>query len=158
MRLADRCRPSLLDRLIDEAPDRAAEPVSAAALTNAQLRDAVLRDLHWLFNTTRAAVPPHGPVAASVLGFGLPALAGRPASSWDPEALARALAQAIVRFEPRIVASTVRVRPEQPMASAHNLLRFRIEARLRAQPLPLALLLRTEIDLESGQSLLREVA
>ncbi len=157
-RPVERGCPSLLDRLLDDAPDQRQDRPAVAMMSNAQLRDAVLRDLHWLFNTTRAGGDAPGPVADSVLGFGLPALAGRPASSWEPERLARALADAIVRFEPRVIGSTVRVRPETPVDTAHNLLRFRIEAQLRAQPLPLALLLRTEIDLESGQSCLREAA
>ena len=49
----DRLQPALLDRLTDEEPDRKLEPREQRALSKARLRQAVLRDLAWLFNTVK---------------------------------------------------------------------------------------------------------
>ena len=49
----DRLQPSLLDRLIDDAPQHAREGSDGRVLTRQQLRAAVLRDLSWLFNAIR---------------------------------------------------------------------------------------------------------
>ncbi|MFC7539474.1 hypothetical protein ACFQU2_08400 [Siccirubricoccus deserti] len=46
-------QPSLLDRLTDNAPDRLQDPPDQQSLTITQLRQGVLRDLGWLFATTR---------------------------------------------------------------------------------------------------------
>ena len=130
-----------------------------------RLQACVLRDLTWLLNTEqlsgqsdgasdRAAFDieayPHA--AASVVNFGIPALAGRTAI--DPEVVARDLDQAIRRFEPRLRAGTVRVRPVAESQVGH-LIAFDIEAVLWSQPVPLRLLMRTLIDLETGAASLR---
>jgi len=56
-------------------------------MSKTRLRQAVLRDLAWLFNTTRVEANvdlSHAPyVRQSVLNFGLPALSGRSATSSD---------------------------------------------------------------------------
>ncbi|MDS4069971.1 MAG: type VI secretion system baseplate subunit TssE, partial [Candidatus Competibacter sp.] len=55
-------------------------------------------------------------------------------------------------FEPRIYRSSLRVLTaltEERMS--HNALTFEVEGDLWAQPVPLRLYLKTEIDLESGQ-------
>jgi predicted component of type VI protein secretion system len=50
----DRINPSLLDRLTDEGPGA---PGRGASTTVSELRRSVLRDLTWLFNTTRPFAP-----------------------------------------------------------------------------------------------------
>src|ERR1700675_1163516 len=73
----ERLQPALLDRLTDDEPDKKVEGQDKRVLTKAQLRQAVLRDLVWLFNTTRLessedlSKTPN--VRSSVLNFGLPA-------------------------------------------------------------------------------------
>ena len=48
----ERLQPSLLDRLVDNAPDEKRESDDKRTLTKQALRQAVLRDLGWLFNAT----------------------------------------------------------------------------------------------------------
>ena len=74
----ERLQPALLDRLTDEHPDEQQEAREQRVMSKRQLRQAVLRDLAWLFNATRlesgvdlSKVPE---VRRSVLNFGLPAL------------------------------------------------------------------------------------
>ena len=146
----ERLQPSLLDRLTSDDPDRAHGYISPA-----RLRECVRRDLTWLLNTTNLAslqdLGEYPDVANSVLNYGMPDLAGHTASSVDVKALERALLRVIRDFEPRLSKSSVRVRLVMDADTmSHNAMSFDIEAELWAQPTPLRLLLRTEIDLETG--------
>jgi type VI secretion system protein ImpF len=73
--------------------------------------------------------------------------------------LERAVRQAVLSFEPRILpdslAVSVRIEPEQ--MDRHAML-FVIEGKLWAQPLPLSLYLETELDLETGTVTVAEAA
>ena len=156
----DRINPSLLDRLTDEAPGESSQ--RGASVTLSELRRSVLRDLNWLFNTTqllKAEEAESWPmVRKSVLNYGLPPLAGVAASGLDLRKLERALRQAILDFEPRILADSVSVKAlvdGQP-GDHHNVISLHIEALLWAQPVPIELLLRTQFDLESGQNRVEE--
>ena len=153
--LQERLQPSLLDRLTDDAPQRRQESRSERVISMRQLRESVLRDLGWLLNTSNLTSVhdlSHFPqVAQSVLNYGVPDLTGLTVSSVDVVELERVIRQAVVRFEPRLLPHTVRVRvvaSDEHMS--HNALTFFIEAQLWAQPLPLQMFLKTEIDLELG--------
>src|SRR5262249_4870142 len=156
----DRINPSLLDRLTDEAPGTAGGRGGSTTLS--ELRRSVLRDLTWLFNTTQLfdaeSAEAWPQVRNSVLNFGLPALSGSHASSLDIARLERALRQAIVDFEPRILPDSVTVRAELERESVdhHNVVSLQIAGLLWAQPVPIELLLRTQLDLESGQTQVEE--
>jgi len=154
----DRLYPSLLDRLIDDDPSRATEAREARAVSLQKLRDNVLRDLNWLFNATQSSLDFDGDamMAGSVINYGMPPLAGRPASQYDLTELARVLREVILRFEPRILPHTLKVSAEASKGDAHNVLGFRIEGQLWSQPVPLEIYMRTEIDLESGMTQVRE--
>jgi len=153
----ERLQPALLDRLTDEEPDKRQEPVERRVMSKRQLRQAVLRDLVWLFNTTRLEAGTdlsHAPRARhSVLNFGLPALSGRPATAIEITVLERAIRDAILDFEPRILAESLRVRAllQASQLDHHNVIGVEIQGHLWAQPMPLDLLVRTEIDLETGR-------
>jgi type VI secretion system protein ImpF len=151
----ERLQPALLDRLVDEEPDRKVEPRERRVMSKGRLREAVLRDLAWLFNCTRleASQPmAHVPYARrSVANFGLPALSGKPSSSLDVADLERAIRQAILDFEPRILAGTLEVQAiKRSSQEHHNIVGVQIHGQLWAQPVPLELLVRTDIDLETG--------
>jgi type VI secretion system protein ImpF len=155
--LHERLQPALLDRLTDDEPDNKLEPREARLLSRSRLRQAVLRDLTWLFNTTclRADIDLAGAPFArrSVVNFGLPALSGQTTSTLDASDLARAIRQAIVEFEPRILPATLQVRTllDSGDQNRHNVIGVEIRGHLWAQPMPLELLVRTEIDLETGK-------
>jgi type VI secretion system protein ImpF len=154
----DRLQPALLDRLTDEEPEKRTETGESRAMTRQRFRLGVLRDLAWLFNTTRLesgsslAKMPYA--QRSVINFGLPALSGRTATTLDVTELARAIKQAILDFEPRILPSSLEVRTlidEAGMLDHHNVVGVEIEGQLWAHPVPIDLLVRTEIDLETGR-------
>jgi type VI secretion system protein ImpF len=161
--------PSLFDRLVDEHPGVPDRERPGSGMTPSMLRDTVLRDLRWLFNTTRCDLPlagrtdevhpGGGPCACrSVLDYGLPALAGLPASSCDALMLARVLGEALAQFEPRLEASSILVVPEHRNGASRQVLCYRIEGRLKAGPASDPLLMRTEIDLDSGITRVTELA
>lgn len=152
----ERLQPALLDRLIDEAPDKREETRESRLLNARQLRAAVLRDLAWLFNASRPAdnsfdLAPRA--RRSVLNFGLPPLSGLRASSLDRQTLASGIRQAILDFEPRIDSASLQVEvldDGRPL-ERHNQIEVSIRGQLWAQPVPLELLLHTAVDLETGQ-------
>jgi type VI secretion system protein ImpF len=158
----DRLQPALLDRLRDDDPGAVNEPVERQVLSRSQLREAVLRDLQWLLNSTRASgdldLAPYA--ERSVLFYGLPAWSGFTASSLDVPDMEEAIRQAIADHEPRLLARTVKVEAvfSDEHMNSHNQLSFRISAQLWAQPIPLELLLQTDVDLETGRVEVRDVA
>ncbi len=150
----DRLQPSLLDRLTDDDPTNPKESADKRVLSLTQLKASVLRDLAWLLNTTSlldADATLLTPAGTSVVNYGLPALAGNSVSSVDIKALEALIYQAIATFEPRILRHTLRVKARVGHGEMnHNALSFEIEGDLWAQPVPLRLLLQTDLDLESG--------
>jgi type VI secretion system protein ImpF len=161
--LRDRLQPALLDRLSDDAPHERKEAEDKRVMSRAQLRQAVLRDLAWLFNATQANPDwseSHPDLAHSVLNFGLPPLAGQRVARLDVTQLERTIGEAIRRFEPRILPQTLSVRALETSSvlDTHNTIEFEIRGHLWAQPVPLELLLRTKLDLEAGQVEVRDAS
>lgn len=159
----ERLQPSLLDRLTDDERTQSQESRNRRVLSLQRLRESVLRDIGWLLNTTNLGEPeltkrlPQ--VAQSVVNYGLPDMAGLTASTVDIGELEAMVRQAIWDFEPRILRHTVKVRArtgEDQMN--HNALVFEIEGELWAQPVPLELFLKTELDLETGDIAVSELA
>lgn len=151
----DQLQPALLDRLTDDAPGQTLEPRAQRVITRRQLRQAVLRDLAWLLNSTRLDADMDAtafPLARrSVVNYGLPALSGETATAVEISDLERGIRQAILDYEPRILPSTLRVRALEIGAfDNHNVIGVEISGQLWAQPIPIDLLVRTEIDLETG--------
>jgi type VI secretion system protein ImpF len=159
----ERLQPALLDRLIDTEPDKKQEPRESRLITRNRLREAVLRDLAWLFNTTRLGgeleLGGYEYARHSVINFGLPALSGETASTLDMVSLEQIIKQVILDYEPRIMPASLQV---QAVASAsmpeqHNIVSIQIRGNLWAQPIPLELLLRTDVDLETGAVEIRDL-
>jgi type VI secretion system protein ImpF len=152
---AERLQPCLLDRLTDDQPDNRHESRTARIISPARYRDAVLRDIRWLFNTSsRLAsedLADFPEVATSVLSYGIRDLCGRITTSVDISQLERELTAAMNAFEPRIIPGSLQVKAIQgATGSTPSLLSFEIQAELWANPVPEHLFIKTEIDLETG--------
>lgn len=154
----ERLQPALLDRLSDDNPQAKKEPREARVMTRQRLREAVLRDLTWLFNSTRPSgreAQWDGCAAArrSVLNYGLPAMSGATASTFDVMGLENAIREAVLMFEPRLDAASLQVEAlaSQIALDHHNQIQVHIRGHMWAQPVPIELLLRTDVDLETGQ-------
>lgn len=137
-------------------PNKQLEPPERRTLSRAKLRECVLRDLTWLFNSLSLEasqdLDPFPCVSDSVLNYGLPSFAGCMISSIDPLQAAEQLRRAVERFEPRL--RSVRVRPTPPVHEAQRdtgaVLEFMIEADLWGQPVAQRMELTTRIDTLSG--------
>jgi type VI secretion system protein ImpF len=163
LRAQDRLQPALLDRLTDDDVESRTEVGDSRVINRNRLRELVLRDLAWLFNATAPGSSidwsraPHA--RNSVLNYGLPALSGHTASTVDPLVLQARVRQAILDHEPRILPASlvVEVILSEAQMDHHNQIGFRISGQLWAQPVPLELLLHTDIDLETGRVAVREL-
>jgi type VI secretion system protein ImpF len=163
-KVQDRLQPALLDRLTDDDPTSQVEPPEQAVMSRTRLRQAVLRDLSWLFNATRLSdsepLDAYPQARRSVIDFGLPALSGQTASSLDIKGLEQRVRDAIIAHEPRILKHTLAVEAlvSDRQLDHHNQISFRISGQLWSQPVPLELLLHTDIDLETGRVEVKELA
>ncbi|HYE34298.1 type VI secretion system baseplate subunit TssE [Methylocaldum sp.] len=159
----ERLQPSLLDRLTDDAPGERQESREKRVLSVQKLRQSVLRDMSWLLNArsleSLLSLEQYPEVAKSVVNFGLKDLSGTTITGADTSAIERRLKQAIQNFEPRIIPHSLKVTvtaAEDKMN--HQAMSFDIEGELWAQPLPVHLYIRTEIDIETGDASLRDLS
>jgi type VI secretion system protein ImpF len=154
--IGDRLMPALLDRLIDDEPVKSSEADFSRSMNRSAYRQSVLRDLRWLFNATNtdSEIDFSGfdHARRSAINFGLPALAGQRFSELDWPRVEQMLRDAVICFEPRVLPETVEVKAITAATALghHNLLAFEIRGQLWSEPYPLELLLRSQIDLESG--------
>lgn len=151
----ERLQPSLLDRLTDDEPSQGQESRNRRVLSLQRLRESVLRDLAWLLNTTnlgdRTLEYEHPFVESSVVNYGVPDFAGLTSSSVESGQLVRLVKQCILNFEPRILRDKLEVRVSVDNTRMdQNSLVFEITGELWAQPVPLELFLKTQVDLETG--------
>jgi type VI secretion system protein ImpF len=139
-------------------------------MSKARLKQAVLRDLGWLFNATRSEPEPKSEqveeiarwqafeeARRSVLNYGLPAFAGVTLASLDLDAIRRIVAEAVRVFEPRIDPRTLVIEARSVGEHHHNTLQLLIRGHMWAQPVPLELLLAADVDVETGTTQVRDL-
>lgn len=169
----DRLQPSLLDRLTDHEPNSKVESLDARVLSRRQLREAVLRDLSWLFNAVceepdfgnhndpeRTALWKSVPHARdSVLNFGILPLTGQSMTIHNFPIIEAQIRQAVIRFEPRLDPNTVEVHIVNDLSTGirPTSLRLTIKGQMWNQPVPLELLLSADVDVDTGQAAVRDM-
>jgi type VI secretion system protein ImpF len=174
--------PCLLDRIMGPS---ARSSSSVGGMTPAEYRKAVLRDLKWLLNSpqylrpdrcltwgARQEATPHDRddnlrssenpqgylypfVRESVVNYGSRSLAGTLIKGSDPVELERDIREAIITFEPRLIAETVSVKISMDQFEVGTLA-FNVSGQLWALPHPEPLHFRSEFDLESGGCAIKE--
>ncbi len=152
----ERLQPSLLDRLTDDEPHKTEESREKRVISATRLRDCVSRDVSWLLNCVWLEASDDlgdfPEVRRSVVNFGIPDLTGVSMAGIDAGALQRKVKEAILAFEPRLTADTLQVLVDTNTTQMNRKsLMFRIESEMWAQPIPLNLYLKTEVDLETGK-------
>lgn len=158
----DRLQPALLDRLCDDESDKLQETLEHSVVSKGKLKRTVLRDLVWLLNTTchdtDGQLELYPEVRKSVLNYGIPVLSGKHFSGVDWRELERKIHEAILVFEPRILPDTLVVKAilADDSLGHHNLLQFELRGELWSMPFPIELLIRSELDLETGQMTLND--
>ncbi len=153
---SERLQPCLLDRLTDDDPRASDERRDMRVVSLQRYRRAVLRDLTWLLNTSchteEEEFAEFEEAENSVVNYGVPDVCGLSIGAQGLDMLERRMIQAIRRFEPRIIESSLVVRAildEKEMSP--NALTFEIRADLWAQPACESLYVKTEVDLETGR-------
>ncbi len=152
----DRLQPALLDRLTDDEPEKRQETLENSVVSKGRLKRTVLRDLIWLLNTTchntNGELEHYPEVRRSVINYGIPVLSGKNFSGVDWRELERSIHDAILAFEPRILPDSLKVKAFAPtdLLGHHNLLQFELRGDLWSMPFPIELLIRSELDLETG--------
>jgi type VI secretion system protein ImpF len=145
---AVRVQSSLLDRLIDDAPDQLRDPPISAADSMVALRQSVRRDLEALLNARRRwrSWPKSlSELQASPIGYGIPDFAsGAFNDARRREELRIEIEETIRRFEPRFM--TVRVHLVDARERLETTLQLRIDAVMYAEPAPEAVTFDTVVD------------
>lgn len=159
----ERLQPSLLDRLADDDVASGLESRDQRVLSMQKLRGLVKRDLAWLLNCESLenleSLKEYPHVQKSVVNFGIPVLSGKTLSGMNVGDLERRIQQAIRDFEPRILYDSVEVRATVTSSLMNNnSLEIDIEGELWAQPIPLRLFLRTEVDLDIGSITVKDLS
>ena len=145
--------PSLLDRLTDEAPRVSIDPPVSRAESERAFRRSVERDVENLLNTRRTMYPAPDELADvrhSVYEYGLIDTTGIPVGTpGGRDHLLAALRDAIVRFEPRLAETRVRLL-EADQGSAPQL-RFVVEAVLLMERERQQVVFDTVLEVASGE-------
>lgn len=142
--------PSLFWRIEEAEQTRSVRGVPVAVY-----RAEVLRNIRWLLSTSAHRADslihrfPHA--ASSVLNFGIPPYAGKYGDSVDLLSYANRIRDAIARFEPRIIASSISVTVTSFDDSDRGSVGFLIVGNLWSQPVPERFTMETSIDTASGQ-------
>jgi type VI secretion system protein ImpF len=130
-------RLSVLDRLLDDDPERTREAPLALHEAFRRAVQAVRRDLEWLLNTRltwvddRLLAAEHA--ARSIATFGLQDFTHENLADADArQRLRRAIERTIATFEPRLARVAVTPEAVQPHQRAVH---FRIDAILRVDPI-----------------------
>jgi len=154
--LSERLQPSLLDRLTDEEPGKSIDTRGSRVIDLERLRQIVRRDIAWLLNTTNLAASEdldrYPNVAKSVLNYGIPDTAGRRIADLRDHSIEQVLKKSIQAFEPRIMPNTLKVTySESSNRDQTAVIAFDVRGQLWAQPVPLELFIRSEVDVTSGE-------
>ena len=145
--------PSLLDRLLDDAPAQSQEPMPSRSQNVRGLKASVARDLEALLNTRRETLEELDAdwveTKTSLLTYGLPdftafSLLGEK----DRARIRRTLEEAIAIFEPRL--ERVHITLDAPREH-DRALRFRVDGLLRVDPAPEPVTFDTVLQLPSQQ-------
>ncbi|MEM9432115.1 MAG: type VI secretion system baseplate subunit TssE [Pseudomonadota bacterium] len=153
--IAERLQPSLLDRLTDHAPDKAGEGRDERVIDVRRLRDIIRRDLAWLLNTNNHEslidTELHRNVVRSTVNYGIREVAGEMSTVRRAQEIRDTIAEAIRRFEPRIEPESVKVELRQTEQRTESVINFDIRAAMWAQPVPLELYIRSEVNVVTGE-------
>ena len=151
----EKLQPSLLDRLIDDNPEQLNESRDKRIMNINKLRDCVIRDISHLLNThhleANTDIEQYSEISSSVLNYGISGLTGFSMHNIDIHEADRQIRQSIINFEPRILKHTLKVSMTRDTdKSSNHAMVFKIEGQIWAIPIPMMLMLKTEIDLETG--------
>ena len=160
--IAERLQPSLLDRLTDNDPTELKERREDRVIDLRKLREIIQRDLAWLLNTANAGklidenIYPN--VSRSVLNFGIEQVTGDYSTAQRAELIRKSILNAVQSFEPRIHPGSLDVELRMDKDNRQSMVSFDIRTDMWAQPMPIELYLRSQVDVTKGTIELERVA
>jgi type VI secretion system protein ImpF len=138
IRDTDELTPSLLDRLLDDEPERLKEAPRSRGQLLRELKHTVRRDLENLLNTRwqcRSVPLELDELQVSLVNYGIPDFSGaRLTTAEGREKLRSIVEKSVELFEPRL--TKIRVTMQPPADELDRRLRLRIDAMLRVDPHP----------------------
>jgi type VI secretion system protein ImpF len=147
-------QPSLVDRLTDENPHLSADPPTTYAESLRQFKLSVQRDLEWLLNTRRIAVPAgeeFEELNNSLYHYGVPDITSLNRDAMQSRQRLRSQVEDALRlFEPRLTNVQISIH-EVDGESYRRELRFTVDATLRLDPTPEQVTFDTVLHFSSGQ-------
>jgi type VI secretion system protein ImpF len=147
-------RASILDKLIDNAPEDASESVSSRMVSQREIEACVIRDIENLLNTRRVIhMPPAtlNEINNSLYTYGLRDFtAENPSSTLVVQKMRREIAQTITFFEPRLKNVIVHIENRKNNRNLH----FRIAGTLVIDPLSEPVVFDAVLDPNRGEYLI----
>jgi type VI secretion system protein ImpF len=148
---------SVLDRLVDTEPGVTQEAPASRQKNLRDLKAAVKRDLEWLLNSRQivGGIPSElKETSNSLAAYGLPDFTGVSLKNVAEQAFVRrTIERAISVFEPRLEDVMVILIPG---GKGEQVMRFRIDARLKVEPAPEPVTFDTLLQLDNGQYVVKE--
>jgi type VI secretion system protein ImpF len=153
--------PCLLIRLTDDSPTQQKESLDNKSISLRRYKESVLRDIECLLNShspfNNQELAGFAEVEKSVINYGLRDLCGVTISSTAISDIESSIKQTLLAFEPRIIKNSLAVRAVTNYRPyCDQTISFEIEAQIWAQPSPEYLLVKTEIDVETGRCSLKD--
>ncbi|MEM0897367.1 MAG: type VI secretion system baseplate subunit TssE [Verrucomicrobiota bacterium] len=152
--IEDMLQPSLLDRLTDDEPGSKTEARDARVIDVYRLREIIRRDLAWLLNSNNLGSEldeeKYPEISRSSLNYGVREVSGEFSTKERAELIRASMKVAIERFEPRIREGSLDIELRQVERTCDAMVSFDIVADMWAQPIPLELYLRSEVDVTTG--------
>jgi type VI secretion system protein ImpF len=143
---------SVLDRLIDYEPELSREAPASRSKNLRQLKQSLQRDLEWLLNTRQipGGIPSELKETRDSLGsFGLPDFTALSIeNAEDQKFIKREIEETVRRFEQRLEGVLVSI---EPVSANERVLHFRIDARLKIDPVPEPITFDTVLQLGTGE-------
>lgn len=151
-----RFEPSLLDRLNDNDRGGILENETEYKVSSEKLIEIVKRDLSSLLNSAcferNDNLLEFPEVRSSVLNYGMEDFTGNTSAINRAKVLQSNIREAITNFEPRILSESVNVevKVNDEVMSQRQIV-IHIEGMVWAEPFPINLEMRTELDVETGR-------
>lgn len=147
--------------LRDEAGERliaGRRTMTRGAVTESAVRREISRDLETLLNTVNLesieSLEDCEFVRKSILNYGLPDVTHRTIDEVGVTDVVSEIEDALIRFEPRLVRDSIRVRRDEEAEIAHFLVRFIVRADMFSDPLKVPVEFFADVQMDSGKVLI----
>ncbi|EKS6740451.1 GPW/gp25 family protein [Enterobacter ludwigii] len=147
--------PCLLDRLLDDEPRKQIEAWDKYHYDARKMRALIQNNITDILNVANMEdqldVNIHNEVASSVVNFGISPVIGRHATSESWASVERKIRDAIIRFEPRLIADSVMIilNGDTESPARNGIIEFEIRALVYWIPQPFDLSLGARYDTET---------